>query len=56
MYYFIGKSNVCEQIKKVKFYQIIMVKKMNDLKYDYDNIMSLAKKHNFKKIMIMRNS
>lgn len=24
--------------------------------YEYDNIMSLAKKHNLKKIMIMRNS
>ncbi len=26
------------------------------MEYEYDNIMSLAKKHNFKKIMIMRNS
>ena len=29
---------------------------MDNLNYDYDNIMSLAKMHNFKKIMIMRNS
>ncbi len=29
---------------------------MNSKEYEYDNIMSLAKKHNFKKIMIMRNS
>lgn len=26
------------------------------MKYDYDNIMSLAKQHKFKKILIMRNS
>ena len=24
--------------------------------YEYDNILNLAKKHNFKKIMVMRNS
>lgn len=29
---------------------------MNKSKYEYDNIISLAKKNNFKKIMIMRNS
>lgn len=29
---------------------------MSNLNYEYDNIMSLARKHNFKKIMIMRNS
>lgn len=29
---------------------------MDNSSYDYDNIMSLAQKHNFKKIMIMRNS
>jgi len=29
---------------------------INIMDYDYDNIMSLAKKNNFKKIMIMRNS
>lgn len=27
-----------------------------DNKHEYDNIMNLAKEHNFKKIMIMRNS
>lgn len=26
------------------------------MNYEYDNIMTLAKKHNLKKIMIMRNS
>ena len=26
------------------------------MEYEYDNIICLAKKHNFKKIMIMRNS
>lgn len=29
---------------------------MNQQHYEYDNIISLAKKHNYKKIMIMRNS
>ncbi len=29
---------------------------MSNQNYEYDNIISLAKKHNFKKIMIMRNS
>lgn len=29
---------------------------MSNQNYEYDNIMSLAQKHNFKKIMIMRNS
>ena len=29
---------------------------MMKVKYEYDNIISLAKKNNFKKIMIMRNS
>ncbi len=42
--------------KKSEILSDNIAKKMNDLEYDYDNIMSLAKKHNFKKIMIMRNS
>ena len=30
--------------------------RMNNQNYEYDNIMNLAQKLNFKKIMIMRNS
>ena len=29
---------------------------MDNSNYEYDNVMSLTRKHNFKKIMIMRNS
>lgn len=32
------------------------MKNVQNIDYEYDNIMNLAKKHNLKKIMIMRNS